>query len=75
MMTDEISNDLTALTVDLLSAFVANNNVRADDLPSLIASTHAALAGPRGRDCGCWPCACRHRTQEPRLARAHHLDD
>ena len=37
--------DLTALTVDLLSAFVANNNVRSDDLPALIASTHAALAG------------------------------
>lgn len=42
---DETTNDLTALTVDLLSAFVANNNVRADDLPALIGSTHAALAG------------------------------
>lgn len=44
-MTNDPSNDLTALTVDLLSAFVANNNVRSDDLPALIASTHAALAG------------------------------
>lgn len=43
-MTDD-AIDLTALTVDLLSAFVANNNVRSDDLPALIASTHAALAG------------------------------
>ena len=37
--------DLTELTVELLSAFVANNNVRSDDLPGLIASTHAALSG------------------------------
>lgn len=44
-MANDPSNDLTALTVDLLSAFVANNNVRSDDLPALIASTHAALAG------------------------------
>ena len=27
-MTDDISLDLTGLTVELLSAFVANNNVR-----------------------------------------------
>ena len=37
--------DLTELTVELLSAFVANNAVRSDDLPALIASTHAALSG------------------------------
>ena len=37
--------DLTELTVELLSAFVANNAVRSDDLPGLIASTHAALSG------------------------------
>ena len=37
--------DLTQLTVELLSAFVANNNVRSDDMPGLIASTHAALSG------------------------------
>lgn len=40
--------DLTELTVELLSAFVANNNVRSDDLPALIASTHAALSGLTG---------------------------
>jgi len=40
--------DLTELTVELLSAFVANNNVRVDDLPALIASTHAALSGLSG---------------------------
>ena len=45
IMTDTASNDLTELTVELLSAFVANNNVRSDDLPALISSTHAALSG------------------------------
>lgn len=43
-MTDE-QTDLTALTVDLLSAFVSHNNVRSDDLAGLIQSTHAALSG------------------------------
>ena len=37
--------DLTELTVELLSAYVANNNVRSNDLPGLITSTHAALSG------------------------------
>ncbi len=45
IMADVTSNDLAELTVELLSAFVANNNVRSDDLPALIASTHAALSG------------------------------
>ena len=44
-MDDTQQLDLTELTVELLSAFVANNNVRSDDLPGLIASTHAALSG------------------------------
>lgn len=43
-MTDD-QTDLTALTVDLLSAFVSHNNVRSDDLAGLIQSTHAALSG------------------------------
>ena len=42
-MADDTSRDLTGLTVELLSAFVAHNNVRSDDLPALISSTHAAL--------------------------------
>ena len=44
-MADEISLNLTGFTVELLSAFVSNNNVRAEDLAGLIGSTHAALAG------------------------------
>ena len=44
-MAEEQQSDLTVLTVDLLSAFVSNNNVRSEDLPGLIQSTHSALAG------------------------------
>ena len=43
-MTDSTTQDLASLTVDLLSAYVANNMVRADDLAGLIRSTHKALA-------------------------------
>ncbi len=44
-MIDTTQQDFTELTVKLLSAFVASNDVRIDDLPALIASTHAALSG------------------------------
>jgi predicted transcriptional regulator len=45
-MTDAPSQpDLASLTVSLLSAYVANNSVRADELPKLIGDTHAALVG------------------------------
>ena len=33
------------MTADLVSAFVSNNNVPVSELPALIASVHAALAG------------------------------
>lgn len=42
-MAEDQKINLTELTVDLLSAFVSNNNVRSEDLPALIGSTHAAL--------------------------------
>lgn len=42
-MADADQSNLTTLTVDLLSAYVANNNVQHGDLPELIKSTHAAL--------------------------------
>ena len=38
------NTELTGLTVTLLSAFVANDDVRAEDLPGLIAATHKALS-------------------------------
>lgn len=37
--------DLTALTVQLLSAYVANNTLQSSELPALIESTRKALAG------------------------------
>ena len=45
-MNETNSSDLTSLTVDLLAAYLSSHsNVRPDDLPGLIASTHAALRG------------------------------
>jgi len=43
-MSEEGSADLTTLTVQLLSAYLANNPVLTADLPGLIASTRKALA-------------------------------
>lgn len=37
------SHDFTALAADIVSAYVANNSVRAADLPDLIASVHTSL--------------------------------
>ena len=37
--------DYTELTTSLVAAYVTNNNVPVAELPALIASTHAALAG------------------------------
>jgi len=44
-LADTPSTNYTALTVELLASYVANNSVRSEDLAGLIASTHAALAG------------------------------
>jgi len=44
-MADGETNNLTQLTVDLLGAYVANNQVEHSDLAQLIQSTHAALKG------------------------------
>jgi predicted transcriptional regulator len=39
----EISAKLTQLTADIVSAYVSNNTVRAEDLGSVIAGVHSAL--------------------------------
>lgn len=44
-MADTEEGDLTTLTVQLLSAYVANNTVPANELADLIGTTRAALAG------------------------------
>jgi predicted transcriptional regulator len=43
-MADNNQADLTKLTVELLSAYLANNKIESGDLPSLIASTRASLS-------------------------------
>ena len=42
-MADETNSDITALTVQLLSAFVSNNTVSSDGLAELIKTTRSAL--------------------------------
>jgi predicted transcriptional regulator len=44
-MSETDQSDLTTLTVQLLSAYVANNSVASEDLAGLIQSTRAALSG------------------------------
>jgi predicted transcriptional regulator len=41
----ENNTDMLALTADIVSAHLANNNVAASDVAGLIQSVHAALAG------------------------------
>ena len=43
-MADAEQRNLTTLTVELLSAYVAKNEVKSDDLAGLIKTTHGALA-------------------------------
>lgn len=43
-MTDE-TPDLLGMTADVVAAFVTNNQIRPEELPSLIQSVHASLAG------------------------------
>ena len=42
---DKPDADFTDLTVDIVSAYVANNSVHRGDLPAIIASVHHALKG------------------------------
>lgn len=41
----DVDHDLLTLTTDIVSAHVAHNSVGINDLPGLIGSVHAALAG------------------------------
>jgi predicted transcriptional regulator len=45
MNDDTEAPDFTALTAEVVSAYVANNSIRPADLPDLIASVHQALHG------------------------------
>ncbi|GHD24013.1 MucR family transcriptional regulator [Tianweitania populi] len=43
--TTTVSADLIKLAAEIVAAYVSNNSVPASELPGLIASTHAAIAG------------------------------
>ena len=45
---NEENVDITTLTVELVSSYVSNNDIRPDDLPAFIASMHAAISGLGG---------------------------
>ncbi|MGU3662645.1 MucR family transcriptional regulator, partial [Methylobacterium sp. A49B] len=42
---DEKAGALTALTAELVAAYVSNNSVPPAELPALIARVHGAIAG------------------------------
>lgn len=43
MADDQVAVEIIDLTADIISAYVSNNTVPANDLPNLIAEVHAAL--------------------------------
>jgi predicted transcriptional regulator len=47
-MADDQANALLDMTVGIVANFVSNNQVRPDELASLISATHAALSGAGG---------------------------
>ena len=49
--------DVVGLTADIVSAYVLKNSVRPSDLPDLLASVHAALAGLTQGDAAATPSA------------------
>lgn len=46
--TSELQETLITLTADIVAAHVSNNSVSVNDLPTLIANVHGALAGLGG---------------------------
>lgn len=42
-MDDDHTTDAIAMTVEIVASYVAHNNLRVDDMPAFIASTHAAI--------------------------------
>lgn len=45
---DDVQAPLVELTARIVSAYVSNNNVQANELPQLISDTHSALAQASG---------------------------
>jgi predicted transcriptional regulator len=67
----ESINDVAALTVQLLSAYPANNSVASEDLAGLIRSTHCRAAGGGTGRAGDRHAGCLG-AQEPVIAGAHY---
>ncbi|MGQ0456641.1 MAG: MucR family transcriptional regulator [Hyphomicrobium sp.] len=49
MDTSATTPDLVAITASIVAAFVSNNTVSSNEIPNLIADTHAALSRAAGR--------------------------
>ena len=47
-MDNELVQNLSELTADIVSAYVSKNNIRPEDLPALISEVHSALAKAPG---------------------------
>src|SRR3546814_17510873 len=45
LVADELNSQLLNLTADIVTAHLANNTVAAGDVPTVIQTVHAALAG------------------------------
>ena len=56
-MSENIQPDITTLTVQLLSAFVSNNSVPAENLADLVRTTRAALTADPAADASAAPSA------------------
>lgn len=48
-MENSAAPELVSITATIVAAYVSNNSVAANDLPALIADTHAALSRAAGR--------------------------
>ena len=57
-MTD--NPDTVSLTVEVVSAFVGQNNMRSDDVPAFIAATHAAITALGGAPADVAPVEAEH---------------
>lgn len=62
-MDDMHSTDLVTIAASIVAAYVSNNTVASNDLPALIADTHAALSRAAGR-----PAQIEREDNRPKIA-------
>ena len=70
-MSETPRSDLMEYTVEIVSSYVSNNSLSAEELPKLIAATHQALSRVNGE-----PIAVEREDQKPAVAvkRSVHAD-